>query len=84
MGHHTSISVDDIHWFAGYGPVEIDGECDHECPHRSNAVIAWGPSLVHYELVRCTHCDCRAWRAALPGSHGGIHDSHPYLKPRRR
>jgi hypothetical protein len=36
----THVEVDDIHWFEGYGPVSIDGECDHDCEHRSMAVIA--------------------------------------------
>jgi hypothetical protein len=80
MGHDTQVEVEDIHWFHGYGPVELSGEeCAHDCAHRGLSVIAWGPSLVHYELVECTDCRCRAWEAALPGSKGGIRGSHPFL-----
>lgn len=81
MSHATSVEVEDIHWFKGYGPVALaGGECDHGCEHRSTRVIAWGPSLLHYELVQCGDCMCRAWESALPGSGGGIEDSHPWLK----
>jgi hypothetical protein len=81
MSHETQIDVDGIHWFSGYGPIPMsDDECDHDCPHLGLAVIAWGPSQLHYELVECTACHCRAWEAALPNSHGGIRGSHPFLK----
>lgn len=80
MSHETQVTTEHIDWFAGFGPVAVDGECDHHCAHVGQKVIAWGPSLTHYELVECTECGCRAWKAALPRSHGGIRESHPFLK----
>lgn len=80
MSTPTRVEVDDIKWFAGYGPVELTGEeCAHDCEHRGQSVIAWGPSLLHYELVDCDTCGCRSWQSALPGSGGGIRGSHPWL-----
>ena len=56
---------DDVHWFSGYGPATVLGDCPHTaCEHRGQSVIAWGPDLDHYELVECDmDCDstCRAW-----------------------
>lgn len=78
MGHETSVDVQDVKWFAGYGPVEVVGPCLHaDCPHNATSVIAWGPSLKHYELVTCDvpeGCNgrCRVWESALPNSNGGI------------
>lgn len=81
MGHDTAVEVDDVHWFAHYGPVEMRGECPHECEHRTTRVIAWGPSLTVYEYIECGDCGCRAWEAALPTSRGGIEESHPWREP---
>jgi hypothetical protein len=55
----------DLHWFSGYGPLAVLGECPHAaCRHTGTSVIAWGPDLARYELVQCDlDCDssCRAW-----------------------
>jgi hypothetical protein len=56
----------EITWYAGHGPQPVLGDCDHACAHHLQAVIAWGPSLDRYELVRCDvpyGCNrtCRAW-----------------------
>lgn len=55
----------EMHWFSGYGPAPVLGECPHlGCEHRGTSVIAWGPDLEHYELAECDmDCDstCRAW-----------------------
>lgn len=85
MGADTSVDVDDVHWFHGWGPAEPDGPCPHsKCRHWGQSTIAHGPSLRHYELVRCDDDDgcngeCRAWQAATPTSNGGIPNSHPFL-----
>jgi hypothetical protein len=55
----------DLHWFSGYGPLPVLGECPHVgCRHDAISTIAWGPDLTRYELVQCdSDCDssCRAW-----------------------
>lgn len=84
MGHDTSLDVDDVHWFHGYGPADPIGPCPHHCQHRGQSVIAWGPSLRHYELVQCDddagcNRECRSWQRATPTSKGGIRNSHPWL-----
>lgn len=57
----------DIHWFHGYGPATVLGNCPHgNCAHNAQSVIAWGPSYDRYELVACDVINgcatgCRAW-----------------------
>jgi hypothetical protein len=55
----------EVHWFAGYEPAPVLGECPHVgCPHNALTTIAWGPDVKHYELVTCdADCggNCRAW-----------------------
>lgn len=55
----------DVHWFSGYGPAAVTGECPHpDCPHNGLTVIAWGPDVDRYELMACdSECGggCRAW-----------------------
>lgn len=62
----------EITWFDGWGSIPIAGLCTHAgCKHQFTSVIAWGPSLDRYELIRCggwkddepEDCkgDCRAW-----------------------
>jgi hypothetical protein len=83
VGHDTHVEVDDVHWFAGHGPADPIGPCPHDCRHSAVSVIAWGPSLRHYELVQCDDVcagQCRAWEAATRGSNGGVPNSHPYLQ----
>jgi hypothetical protein len=75
----THVEVEDVEWFAGHGPKAVTGICLHDCKHRSQATIAWGPSLNTYELVECRDCGCRAWQAARFGGNGGIPDTHPWL-----
>ncbi len=56
-----------IHWFVGYGPGEVVGECRHVCDHRSLANIAWGPDAEHYTLDECHDSGCRGrCRAWIP------------------
>jgi hypothetical protein len=71
----SSIAVDNpdlvIDWFATYPDAERKrrpaGNCPHACEHRMLSVVAWGPSLTHYELRICTDdgCqgNCRGWCA---------------------
>lgn len=85
MGHDTLVEVDDVRWFAGYDAKPIVGPCPHTCQHRDSRVIAWGPSLRHYELIQCDDEDgcqqrCRAWERATPTSNGGIRNSHPWME----
>lgn len=61
----------DVSWFKGHGPADVIGDCDHDCPHDSTAVIAWGPDYEHYCLTQCDvwyGCagQCRAWSAEYP------------------
>lgn len=57
----------EITWFPRKGPLPVLGPCPHHaCPHLDQTVIAWGPSMDHYELVQCVMpggCDrsCRSW-----------------------
>jgi hypothetical protein len=62
----------EIHWFSGEGPAAVLGPCPHAgCKHLGQGVIAWGPTLERYELVKCGtpgnvedgRCAgaCRAW-----------------------
>ena len=69
-----SIAVDNpdivIDWLASYPEAERQRrparDCPHACRHRILAVVAWGPSLTHYELRICKDPDgcqgnCRGW-----------------------
>lgn len=62
MGHHFSIDVDELRMFAGHDWRELGEPCDHACDHHYTAVIGWGPDVLHYELVECNLCHCRAWQ----------------------
>lgn len=85
MGHETFVEVEHVHWFKGHGPKDPIRPCRHVCPHNATSVIAWGPSLRHYELVQCDVKEgcagrCRAWEAATKDSRGGIPNSHPFMQ----
>lgn len=84
MGHETYVEVEHVKWFKGHGPKDPIGPCPHDCRHNGTSVIAWGPSLRHYELVQCDDDGCRgrcrAWEAATQRSNGGIPNSHPWLQ----
>jgi rRNA maturation protein Nop10 len=56
----------EVTWFAGYGPAQPTGACEHACPHDGAGVIGWGPDFEHYSLVRCPDCGCRAWTVEYP------------------
>lgn len=51
----------DVSWWAGKGPVVLEGPCPHDCPHMDTHTVAWGPSFDRYELVDCLACGCRGW-----------------------
>lgn len=59
------IEVDKVKHFHGYdGVLPTDTPCDHDCRHRGQSVIAWGPDVAHYELVACDGgdaCGCVTW-----------------------
>lgn len=69
----------DVRWFSGHGPAPVVGLCPHAgCQHFGQAVIAWGPDLTRYELVRCDDAAgcagrCRAW------TDGSISATTPWL-----
>ena len=52
-----------IYWYDGYQPVELGDPCVHSCAHAFHEVIAWGPTVDKYELIRCQLCECRGWRS---------------------
>jgi hypothetical protein len=61
MGHEFSIDVTELHMFSGYEWLDFGDPCDHDCEHRGQSTIGWGPNLSTYELVKCDDCQCRAW-----------------------
>lgn len=49
------------HWLPGYGARGILGVCPHTCAHLVAHPVAHGPDWLHYVLVECDQCACRAW-----------------------
>ena len=60
----------DWHWFHGYGPLPVIGDCPHTtCRHLGTSTIAVSPRLDRYELQECDMSaeeggcagQCRTW-----------------------
>ena len=68
MGVHNDLSIPGgLEFFHGYGPAPVLGPCPHDCDHRAQSVIAWGPDWNRYELIECGVDDgcneqCRGWK----------------------
>lgn len=92
MGHEFQIEVDSVEMFAGYEWLDLGERCDHDCPHKSQSVVAWGPDIAHYELNKCDRCGCRAWldgrywqeRQRDPEKAMFWHGQQEWRKPRRK
>lgn len=79
MGVHNSVDVPGgVKFFEGHGPAPVLGPCPHDCEHRHQTVIAWGPDWERYELIECDQVcagRCRGWKRVESYDDSGVVDS---------
>lgn len=60
----------DVTWLDGNGPLEAQGDCDHNCWHKPGQILAAGTGQRTDKLVGCSKCGCRVWmtKSGIPAT----------------
>lgn len=80
MAEHHLDHPGEWHWFSGYGPLPVLGDCPHvTCPHNQTGTVAYGPDFGRYALIQCCVPDgcnreCRGWLAVEPDGYAEYFD----------